>query len=307
MFFIRKKTMETKAASERTGLGRWLPQAAAGVGRALRATARLLALAAMSVALMPAQALVAGPLLRNFETLPRLMNKGTKKILGLRVVYKGVAPAKGPGMMYIANHLSWLDSVVMGNFISGALISKFGQSPVPFVKNFGAALGVIFVQSGAGRKAQGKFPGHDTHGKSLAEVHKEVARALNRGRNILVFPEGKSSDGRVVAPFKAGVLTIMFNNASAVPLKRDVKVQPFGIRVTAIDGKDMTGPGKLSEVFAWYSGFSPKNLWTILKTRNIDIEVTGLPVLQPKFYTDRNTFTAAAEDVIRAQVVTPRR
>ncbi len=262
--------------------------AASRLRRRARAICRLAGMAALMAVILPAQMIVAAPLLRDHDTLPRLADRGLRHLLGLKIALKGVQPEKGEGMIYIANHLSWVDPIMMGNVVSGAPVSRIG-GVLSWARHLGKPLGIIFVRQGQ-------------HGKSLPEIHEKVVMTLNSGRNIILFPEGKSSDGTGVLPFKGGVLTVMLNNASGVKLEKEVRVQPYAACITHVDGQEVAGAPALKEIFSWYSFFTPANLWTILQKKDIRIELTALTVMNPKDYVNREQFVAAAEKAVRDRV-----
>lgn len=274
-----------------TSCARHGASAASWLRRQARALFRLAGIAALMAVILPAQMIVVAPLLRDYDTLPRVADRGLRQLLGVKIALKGERPEKDGAMIYIANHLSWADSIMMGNVVSGALVSRIGGL-LPWARHLGKPLGIIFVQQGQ-------------QGKSLPEIHEKVAMALNGGRNILLFPEGKSSDGTGVLPFKGGVLTVMLNNASRVKLEKDVRVQPYAARITHVDGREVAGASALKEIFSWYSSFTPRNLWTILQKKDIRIELTALPVMYPKDYVNREEFVAAAEKAVRDRVAPP--
>lgn len=260
----------------------------------LRALGRMAGVAALCAALLPAQILIAGPLFKDRDTLPNLLYRGMTKVLGINIEYSGGAIEKNRPMIYYANHQSYLDPIVTGNFLKGAIVAMEEISHWPVIGGIGRALGLIYVK-------------RDKHGEFMPNDHAREAKALNSGRNIVVFPEAGTTDGSNVKKFKNGILTIMFNNTSNVPMNRDVRVQPFAINVKRVNGEAVNGNQSLRDKFAWYGEerSTLAHLWNLLNTKSIDLEVKILPVMDPHDYPDRQSFAAAAETTLRNAVVCP--
>lgn len=247
---------------------------------------------ATAAAILPAQLLVAGPVFRDRETLPRLGAHLLCRLFNLDVTLKGQVSDRAQPMIYCANHTSHLDPVVLKSVLRGAFISKAEVAKWPLVGTMADAMGAIFVQRNKG-------------GQFLNIVQEQVAHALNKGKNIIVFPEGTTTDGPEVLPFKAGVLTIMFNNVSNVPLEKEAAVQPLAIKIKSVGGVPVdsdpesrfafvTGQRKLTAGF-W---------WNRLKGPKVDLEVVALPVMDRRADEDREQFTERTRQVIRSALFT---
>ena len=259
----------------------------------LRAIGRLAGLIALAAVILPLQALVAGPLFHDRDTLPSLAGKGAMKLAGIRLAFNGVAPEKNGPMMYMANHQSYLDPMVLHSFLHAAMVSNDGVAKIPLLGRAVAAAGTIFVTRFA-------------HGKYIPDAHEQLVKTLNAGRNVAVFPEGRTSDGSGVLPYKNGVLSVMFNNLAHDRLEPHVRAQAFAINVTHVNGQSVAENPSLRETFAWHNQNVLSHIWNLLKTKSMDIEVTGLPVMDPADYPGRKEFAAAAEQQMRqAHVPSP--
>jgi 1-acyl-sn-glycerol-3-phosphate acyltransferase len=253
----------------------------------LRAIGRLAGLCVLAVTILPFQVLVAGPLLRDYDTVPALAGKRLMDLVGINLVFTGVAPEKRSPMIYMANHQSYLDPWLLYSFLKGACVSKAEHAEVKLMGGILGSVGTIFVRRNAG-------------GKFIPQAHDQLVKTLNAGRNVIVFPEGTTSDGSKILPFRNGVLSVMFNNLSGTELKPHVRAQGFAIAVTHVNGQAVSENPSLRDKFAWYgdtNGLS--HLWCLLKTKNMRVEVTGLPVMDPDHYAGRKEFARAAEELIR--------
>ncbi len=125
---------------------------------------------------------------------------------GVRVEAAGPFPL-GPAIL-TANHVSWLDPLVVASFVPCAPLSKMDVARWPVVGTIARELGVLFVSRGDPR--------------SGARALNAAAGALARGVSVLNFPEGTTTEGNGVLPFRGG----MFGLAARL----DVPVVPVAIR-----------------------------------------------------------------------------
>jgi 1-acyl-sn-glycerol-3-phosphate acyltransferase len=101
----------------------------------------------------------------------------------------GPIPA-GP-VVLVANHVSYLDPVVLVGLVPAVPISKREISHWPLIGGVARRHGVLFVdRSDAG---------------SGARALRGARRALASGISVLNFPEGTTSGGEQVLPFRRGI------------------------------------------------------------------------------------------------------
>jgi 1-acyl-sn-glycerol-3-phosphate acyltransferase len=110
--------------------------------------------------------------------------------------------------LLVANHVSWLDILVIQSIHPSIFVAKREVGSWPVVGALAKACGVIFVDRSSAGAAR--------------EMVKDVADALQRGYSVAGFPEGTSSNGRSVQLFHA--------NLFEAALLRDCLVQPLAIR-----------------------------------------------------------------------------
>jgi lyso-ornithine lipid O-acyltransferase len=110
----------------------------------------------------------------------------------LRVEVTG-APPVGPSVL-VANHVSYLDPVALAPVVPCIPISKGEVSGWPVI-GFGArVLGVLFVDRASPL--------------SGARALRRALRALRAGVSVLNFPEGTTTDGTRILPFRRGVFGV---------------------------------------------------------------------------------------------------
>ncbi len=129
--------------------------------------------------------------------------------LGLRYVQNGT-PMAGGGA-FVANHSSWVDIVALQRAAAPYLVSKAEVRSWPGIGLIARAIGTMFIDR---RPAEAK----------LQEA--ELLRRLAAGDRMAIFPEGTSSDGQRMLPFKSSLFGVFF----APGLPDGAAVQPVSIR-----------------------------------------------------------------------------
>lgn len=126
-------------------------------------------------------------------------------VFGMRVRRVGT-PLPG-GTMFVANHLGWVDIVVLHSQHMMGLIAKAEIRGWPLIGWLAKAGESIFLQRG------------NTH--SLSDVMAEMAARLRDGHAVGVFPEAGTRDGRELGPFHARIFT--------AAVQADAPVQPVAL------------------------------------------------------------------------------
>lgn len=128
-------------------------------------------------------------------------------IMGIALEVQGQAPAPGPVLM-VANHLSWLDILVMNAAHPSRFVSKADTQHWPLLGSLITGAGTLYIERENRRDA-------------LRVVHR-MADRLREGETVSVFPEGTTGDGAQLLPFHANLLQAAIS-ASA-------PVQPVALR-----------------------------------------------------------------------------
>jgi lyso-ornithine lipid O-acyltransferase len=115
--------------------------------------------------------------------------------------------ANGRGRVFIANHRSGLDIPVLLSLIEARCISRHDLANWPIIGRGARRVGTLFVDRGSRR--------------SGAAVLKEVARAVEHGLGVAMFPEGTSYKGDEVREFRSGA----FNAAR----RAGAELMPIGL------------------------------------------------------------------------------
>lgn len=111
------------------------------------------------------------------------------KIFGYSASVAGEIPKAG---LLVSNHMSYLDILAICSAAPAVFVSKADVRRWPLFGWLAALGGTVFIE----RERR-------TH---VGEVNREIENALAGGALVVVFPEGTSSDGTDVLPFRASLL-----------------------------------------------------------------------------------------------------
>lgn len=129
------------------------------------------------------------------------------RILGIGLELRGRPPAAGP-MLLAANHISWLDILVMHAARHCRFVSKSEVRHWPLIGTLATGAGTLYIE-------------RDKRRDALRVVH-HMAESLGAGDILAVFPEGTTSDGRALLPFHANLLQ--------AAISAHAPVQPVALR-----------------------------------------------------------------------------
>ncbi len=200
---------------------------------------------------------------RNLATRARWLQKTCQR--ALRAIGVHCAPVDGPGTgdLIVANHVSYLDILVLGATCPSVFVAKREVRTWPVFGWFARCAGTRFIDRE--RRAD------------VARVGAEFAPVIAEGLSVVMFLEGTSSDGREVKPFKSSLL--------APAVERQWTVVPVALSYSVPDGHDVT-----TEVCWWGDMTLAPHLLHLLGLPRITAHVAWGPV--ETSHTDRKALAA---------------
>ncbi|MGO1119428.1 lysophospholipid acyltransferase family protein [Rhodovibrionaceae bacterium A322] len=223
------------------------------LGSGLTAVRRLSAFALFTLVCMPVQACLV--LFRSSwqSQFPRWYHRQLIWLLGFQVEVKGLQTAKHP-TLFVANHVSYWDIVVLGSLVRGCFVAKSEVASWPFFSTLAKLQRTVFVERRSSR---------------AAEQRDQIVQRLEAGDDLILFAEGTSSDGNRVLPFKSALFSVAERRVGDAPLQ----VQPVTVSYTKLDGLPM---GRfLRPYFAWYGDMDlAPHIWESLGLGNVTVQVT---------------------------------
>lgn len=233
--------------------------------------------------------LVQGTLLRikwfrenHWLVLPRHFHRACCRVLGLEIHVTGHMTDAQP-VLWVSNHSSYLDIPVLGSLLPGSFVAKSEVGTWPLFGALSRLQKTIFIN----------------RRREDSEAQKEsLAARLKQGDSVILFPEGTSSDGNRVLPFK----TALFAVANITdPDNQPVAVQPVSVTCTHLDeiplGRD------LRPLYAWYGDMDlAPHLWTLAKHGRFRICVEFHPVVRLSDFPSRKALGQHCEAAVAAGV-----
>ncbi|MGX9353951.1 lysophospholipid acyltransferase family protein [Roseobacteraceae bacterium S113] len=207
-------------------------------------------------------------------SITKAVCRGALRLMGITHVVRGRA-MEGRGA-FVANHGSWLDIFVLNAAKRLYFVSKAEVAGWPGIGWLARATGTVFIERDP-RQARAQ--------KALFE------QRLLSGHKLLFFPEGTSTDGRVVLPFKPTLFAAFF----ADELRHELQIQPVTVAYHAPDGAD-------ERFFGWWGDqdFGSHLLKMLAAPKQGMVEVIYHSPLRVDDFPNRKTLAKQAENMVRA-------
>jgi len=207
-------------------------------GGQLRAVSRLAFVLIWTLLCIPVQALLLVLPGRGRDNFPRVYHRTLCWLIGLKLQVVG-KPAPG-ATLFVSNHSSWLDVLVLGAALDARFVSKSEVATWPLI-GWVARLGrCVFVSRNRTRT------GHEADA---------MAERLKSGQGLILFPEGTTSDGTRVLPFRSSFFAVA---------SHAVQVQPTTVvydRMGFLPACRRDRP-----IFAWYGDMeTASHAWRLLR------------------------------------------
>ena len=174
-------------------------------------------------------------------------------------------------VLFVANHLSWLDILLLAGATGSAFVSKAEVARYPLIGWLARLNRTIFVARAERGAVRGQVDA--------------VRSTLATGQPVALFPEGTTAGGDEVLPFRASLF------ASLYPPSPDIRVQPVAIDY-----------GKAASDIAWVGDEPAKaNALRILRRKgHVPVRLYFLEPVDPASIPDRKLLADAARSEIVA-------
>jgi 1-acyl-sn-glycerol-3-phosphate acyltransferase len=203
---------------------------------------RIAAAALLTAALLVLYILFKGiervfPRFRAREGVQRLWARIVARLAGIRVRVSGEPMPHGGAL--VANHVSWSDIFVLVGAARMTFVAKAEVRGWPGIGAIAALCDTVFVE----------------RRRTAAKAQEAELRArMLRGERLLFFPEGTSTDGRRVLPFRS----TLFAAVTAEELRDVAWVQPVSVVYKAPDGLP-------AEFYGWWGDMDfGGHVWSVL-------------------------------------------
>lgn len=220
------------------------------------------------------------------KTFPNRYHRWLCRLFGIRITVIGT-PIRHRGVLMAANHTSYFDIIVLSGSARVAFVAKKEVAKWPFFGTLARMQETLFVERD--RRSQ------------TGVARDEIAERVKQGDALVLFPEGTSSDGNRVLPFRSALM-----GAAEVELSKDaqgrpvyVPVQPVSVSYVGLNGVPMGRENR--PLYAWYGDMElVPHLWEAMKTGPFDVVVEFHPPLTVDTVGGRKALAAEAERIVRA-------
>lgn len=209
--------------------------------------------------------------LRNVHTYAR----AALKVIGIELTLENPANmVEGRTYMILANHMSYIDAMVMAAIRPMAFVTSVEVRNTPVLGQICEFGGCLFVE----RRSKENI---------LNEIG-EIGVALQQSHSVVIFPEGTSTDGSKVLPFKRSLLVAAVQTRTPI-LPVVLQYEEIG----DLDPQPVTVKNR--DKLCWYGtmSFAP-HFYAMMALRRIRIRVKFLPEIPVTKDSTRDTLVDAA-------------
>lgn len=182
--------------------------------------------------------------------------RATAKTVGMKIIVRGEVPR--PPFLLVSNHLSYMDIAAFASVLECFFVAKSEVADWFLLGKIARRMGTIFVNR--------------QNRRDISRATDEIIGKIRNGENLIFFPEGTSSGGAGVLPFKSSFLEIAARNN-------------FPVSFAAINYQTPDKSVKPSELICWWgdADFLP-HLWRLFQIETF----TATIIFGDKTFKSRN-------------------
>ncbi len=245
---------------------------------AVRRITTLLVMAAWTLLLLPLQVIAVARRAALAEKIPKLYHRGLCRMLGVKVEVRG-APLSTRPVLFVSNHVSWLDILVLTSQLPhAAYVAKHEVASWPVFGYLAKLHDTVFIE----RKA-----------RRTADHRDEMTERLGKGDNLILFPEGTSHDGLRVLPFKSSFFSLAEKEIEGRPLA----VQPVAITFSRLNRLPVMR--RNMAIYAWVGDQGlVEHLWKFLHVGPTTVVLEFLPPVTIQGFASRKEMARHCREAI---------
>ncbi len=204
-------------------------------------------------------------------------------LIGLHVRVIGVVSppgADGRPVVFVSNHSSWLDILVLGARLPAHFIAKEEVARWPIIGTIARLGRTVYV-----RRSRA----------STGRERDDMGVRLSAGDNLILFPEGTTSDGSRVLPFRSAFLSVA--ELKVTPSRQTAIVQPVSVVYDRLAGLPI---GRASRpLFAWYGDMDiGSHFWRLAQHKGMRATVLLHQPIDPANYASRKALSQAVWAIV---------
>jgi 1-acyl-sn-glycerol-3-phosphate acyltransferase len=195
-----------------------------------------------------------------------------RRLLGLKLRVVGERASGDRPVVFISNHSSWVDVPVLGGVLDGCFVAKGEIAGWPLAGTVAKLGRTVFVTRQRG---------------TIGRERDMMRQRLAAGDNLILFPEGTSSDGSRVLPFRTAFFAVTAPGDDVAPL-----VQPVSVVYDRLGGLP-TGRAT-RPLFAWFGDMDlATHFWRLGQQTGLRATVVLHGAVDPAWFADRKALSQA--------------
>ncbi|HUJ02249.1 MAG TPA: lysophospholipid acyltransferase family protein, partial [Rhizomicrobium sp.] len=219
------------------------------------------------------------------RAIPHRYSRLLCRLFGIRIKVIG-KPVADRGVLMVSNHCSWLDPVVLSAVSPASFVAKSEVKTWPLFSTLAKLHRTVFVDRA--RRSR------------IGDTRDEIRERLEAGDALVLFPEGTSSDGNRVLPFRSALMGAAETELGKTG--RHVPVQPVSVAYVGVHGIPMGRENR--PLYAWYGDMElAPHLWEAFVTGPVDAVVEFHAPITVDTVGGRKALAARAEAIVRAGVM----
>lgn len=199
---------------------------------------------------------------RDLENFMQFYWRMICRMLGLKLTVHGIPSTNRP-CLFVSNHSSYLDIAVLSAVLPVSFVAKKEIESWPIFGFLAKQQRTVFIER------QGR------HARMQRDA---LNQRLSAQDNLVLFPEGTSSDGQRLLAFRSSLFAAAMdrNREDASHQDHEVSIQAVSLTYTQLDGIPL---GRhLRPLFAWYGDMSLiPHLWRMAGVGQVRAELIFHP------------------------------
>jgi len=211
--------------------------------------------------------------------LPQLWHKALCFVFGIKIKYIG-KPHTDQQTIFVSNHLSYLDILVLGTTLRASYVAKKDVASWPVFGFLSKLQQTAFIS------------------RSHVDARKEkyaLDTMIENKKSLIIFPEGTSTDGRIVIPFKSSLFSIALRKEQS-----NIMIQPVTLAMNRVN-KHAVKTQDDHDLYAWHINMTTplgEHLWRFARSKGAEIYIYFHAPVDSNEYSDRKILAKVCHEAV---------
>ena len=215
--------------------------------------------------------------------VPNLFHRAACAVIGIRITQIGERTRESPALI-LSNHASWLDIIVLGAIAPVVFVAKSEVADWPLFGQLAKLQRTVFVERERRHKT--------------GDAARAMGDRLLGGDAVVLFPEGTSSDGICILPFRSALIGSVHHAIGDSTHHERVTVQPVSLAYVRYGGVPVGRA--LRDKVAWYGDVDLiPHLLGVFSSGAVDVTVSWGEPIGYGMTANRKEIARDAENAVR--------